>query len=141
MTKTKFICGVFSACLLLLVQSVGPALGQQELMETNELSQRVMKLYQAGKYAEAIPLARRALGIREQALGPAHPAVALSLTDLAVLLEATGDYAGARPLYERALRIREPAWGSMHPPVARSLNNLAELFRRNGGLCGGAAAV
>ena len=44
-------------------------------------------LYQAqGKYAEAEPLYKRALAIREKALGPEHPDFALSLDNLGLLL-------------------------------------------------------
>ena len=46
---------------------------------------------QAGDFAAAQPLYERALGIWEAALGPDHPDVAHTLTDLAVLhLEQAG---------------------------------------------------
>jgi CHAT domain-containing protein len=132
MTKTKVLCSFFSACLLFLVLGVGPAMGQEELKEANELNQQVEKLYQAGKYAEAIPLAQRILAIREKALGPEHPDVALSLSNLALLYGTTGQYAKAEPLYQRSLAIYEKALGPAHPSVATSLNNLAELYRATG---------
>ena len=46
---------------------------------------------------------RRALAIREKALGPDHPDTATSLNNLALLLKSKGDYAGAEPLCRRAL--------------------------------------
>ena len=49
-------------------------------------------------HAEAEPLLRRALAIREEALGPDHPDTATSLNNLAVLLQAQGRYAEAEPL-------------------------------------------
>ncbi|MEM6783578.1 MAG: tetratricopeptide repeat protein, partial [Bacteroidota bacterium] len=100
------------------------------------LNQRVVALHGAGRYAEAVPLAREALAILEAALGPDHPDVALSLNNLAFLLRATGDYAGARPLLERALAIRETALGPGHPRVATSLNNLAGLLEATGDYVG-----
>jgi CHAT domain-containing protein len=129
MPKVKVVSTLSSICLILLVLCVKSALGQEELKEADELNQRVLQLHHAGKYAEAIPLAQRTLELREQALGPVHQDVALSLNNLAELLRATGDYAKARPLYERALTIHEQALGPMHPSVALSLNNLAELLR------------
>ena len=42
----------------------------------DELNKRVIELYGAGRYAEAIPLAQQALAIYENALGPDHPDVA-----------------------------------------------------------------
>ena len=69
----------------------------------------------------------RALAIREQALGPAHPDTAQSLNNLGVLLRTAGDLVAARPYYERALAIFEQALGPDHPDTAQSLNNLAIL--------------
>jgi len=43
------------------------------LQEARKLSAEVVRLYRAGKYDEARPLAERALEIREKALGPEHP--------------------------------------------------------------------
>jgi hypothetical protein len=95
--KIKAVGGFFAAGIMLLVLWTGPALSQQELKGANELNQKVVKLHETGKYAEAIPLARRAIVLREQALGATHPDVSESLNNLAVLLQATGDYAEARP--------------------------------------------
>ena len=90
-------------------------------------------LYQAqGKDAEAEPLYHRSLAIREKALGPEHPQVAIGLNNLAFLYHAQGKYAEAEPLFKRALAIWEKAHGPEHPNVAASLNNLAELYRGQG---------
>ncbi len=48
-----------------------------------------------GKYAEAEPLHKRSLAIREKALGPEHPDVAQSLINLAELYRAQGKFAEA----------------------------------------------
>jgi tetratricopeptide (TPR) repeat protein len=56
-----------------------------DLEEAKRLNQQAIKLYQQGKYNEAIPLARRSLSILEKALGPDHPNVATSLNNLAGL--------------------------------------------------------
>ena len=47
------------------------------------LNNLAMLLHTEGKYAEAEPLHRRALAMREKALGPEHPDVAQSLNNLA----------------------------------------------------------
>jgi tetratricopeptide (TPR) repeat protein len=85
-------------------------------------------------YSQAAPLFRDALAIREQTLGLEHPATALSLNDLALLLKDQGDFAGARPLVERALAIYEKALGPEHPHTATTLNNLASLLYDQGDL-------
>ncbi|XXY21910.1 CHAT domain-containing tetratricopeptide repeat protein [Sorangium sp. So ce216] len=102
------------------------------LEEAEQLNGRAVELEQAGRYDEAIPLARRALELRERALGLDHPDVAESLNTLATLLDAKGDHAAAEPLYRRALAIREKALEPEHSDVAQSLDNLALLLRAKG---------
>jgi len=77
-----------------------------------------------GHYADAEPLFRRSLAIREKALGPEHPLVATSLGNLAVLYRAQVRHSVAEPLFKRALTIYEKALGSEHSSVATALNNL-----------------
>jgi CHAT domain-containing protein/Tfp pilus assembly protein PilF len=102
------------------------------LDEAQRLNDRILGAFQAGRYEEAIPLARQALELREKALGPDHPDVAQALNNLAALLHEKGDYEGAEPLCRRALAIREKALGPDHPDVALSLNNLAGVLREKG---------
>jgi tetratricopeptide (TPR) repeat protein len=89
-------------------------------------------LYYRMQYAEAEPLLRRALVIREQALGPEHADTADSLNNLAWLCRNQGRYAEAEPLYRRALAIREKALGPDHHHTASSLNTLAWLYHNQG---------
>jgi len=81
-----------------------------------------------GELAQAELLHRRALAIREEALGQNDPDVAASLTNLANVYYSQASYARAEPLYLRALAIREELLGQSHPDVAASLNNLANLY-------------
>src|SRR5262245_51476977 len=60
-----------------------------------ELNAEVVRLYQAGKYAEAVDVAKQSLGIREKMLGPEHPAVGLALNNLAALYREQGRYVEA----------------------------------------------
>ena len=59
-----------------------------------------------GQYAEAEPLYKRVLAIKENALGPEHPNVATSLEKYVVLLRKTGRTAEADKLAARAKAIR-----------------------------------
>jgi CHAT domain-containing protein/Flp pilus assembly protein TadD len=115
-------------------QSQPPPSAQQsaELEELKRLNQQVEQLYKEGKYSQAIPLAERALAIREKTLGKEHPLVAESLNDLAQLYLVQGSYEKAEPLLVRSLAIREKALGKEHPDVANSLNNLASLYQAQG---------
>jgi esterase/lipase superfamily enzyme/tetratricopeptide (TPR) repeat protein len=90
-------------------------------------------LYQyQGRYADAEPLYKRSLAIREKALGPNHPDVGTLLNNLAELYRVQGRYADAEPLYKRGLAIREKALGPNHPDVGTSLNTLAALYLAQG---------
>ncbi len=98
--------------------------------DANVLSWFGNSLLEAGRYAEAEPLYKRALDIREKALGKDHPSTATSLNNLAALYKAQGKYAEAEPLYKRALDITEKALGKDHPTVATILENYAVLLRK-----------
>ncbi len=91
-------------------------------------------LYQAqGRYAEAEPLYKRALAIREKALGPDHP-------DVGTLAQQPGRAvpepraATPRPSRSTSARSRSARrrWAPTTPMSAPSLNNLAELYRAQG---------
>jgi tetratricopeptide (TPR) repeat protein len=100
----------------------------EEIDEAKRLNQQVEELFRQGRYREGLPLADKALGIREKGLGPEHGDVAISLNNLAGLYKALGDYVKAEPLYKRALNIREKVFGPDHQSVGTSLNDLALLY-------------
>jgi CHAT domain-containing protein/Tfp pilus assembly protein PilF len=102
------------------------------LQEAHKLHQENFKLWKAGKYDQAIPLAERALEIRERILGTEHSDVAIAINGLASLYYLKGEYVKAEPLHERALAIYEKAFGAEHPSVASSLNNLATIYSERG---------
>ncbi|QRO00167.1 tetratricopeptide repeat protein [Archangium violaceum] len=114
----------------------GAALGQQRtntlLEEARTAFEEGVRLEDAGRHAEAVPLFERALALREAELGGTHPDVATSLDILANLYAHLGFYARAEPLHERALAIRESALGEDHPDVASSLSHLARLYQFQG---------
>ena len=86
----------------------------------------------AGRYAGAEPLLRRALEGFERVLGKEHPDTLTSVNNLARLLDSTGDYAGAEPLYRRALEGIERVLGKEHPDTLTSVDSLAELLYSKG---------
>src|SRR5262249_43574991 len=116
---------IFLTFLLLLKPSVAAIDNDPALHEARRLYQGALKLRDAGKYDEAIPLFERALEIRERIFGPDHRDVADVLNSLAILYYYKGDYVRAEPLCQRALIIREKALGPWHPNVADSLRDLA----------------
>lgn len=56
-----------------------------------------------GRYTEAEPLYRKALGISERVLGDDHPDTGTSYNNLASNMDAQGRYSEAEPLYRKAL--------------------------------------
>ena len=64
------------------------------------LNIEVVKLYQLGKYGEAIEIAKRLLTVLEMARGPEHHVVGASLSNLAFLFKSQGRYAEAEPLLQ-----------------------------------------
>lgn len=116
---------------LLCVQR-GVRKADEALVVASLTSKAAHYLREHGRYAQAEPLAHRALHLREQVLGPRHPEVAHSLTDLGVLCWQQGKDAEAEPLLQRALHIWEQALGPQHLEIARPLNNLAIVCWQQG---------
>ena len=107
----------------------GPAWSNEDsFQKAKELNGEVIRLYQKGRYAEAIPYAEKALIIFEKTVGAEHPDTATSLNNLAELYRTMGAYEKAAPLYKRSLEIREKTVGPEHPETAAVLNNLALLY-------------
>jgi tetratricopeptide (TPR) repeat protein len=103
------LCLIIAVALTVDAFIIAPAFPQQS--ELAALNARVIALYRAGKFAEAVPLAQQALAINERALGPNHPDVAASLSTLAWLYDRQGRYAEAEPLHNRALMTADPKLG------------------------------
>jgi tetratricopeptide (TPR) repeat protein len=87
---------------------------------------------QQANYADALPLYKRALAIRENILGSNDPHTAISLGNLAGSYQATGHYAEALRLYEKSLSMNVEVHGPMHLDTALSLSNLGVLYRVTG---------
>jgi TonB family protein len=95
-----------------------------ELTEASRLSEQVVSLYRQGKFDEALPLARRALEIREKQLGREHELVAVALKNLASLYFARKQYDEAAKLYQRTLSVYEKTFGPTDPKTAEILVTL-----------------
>ena len=96
------------------------------------LDQKLVLLYQAGKYSEAAQIGEQLIALAKSAFGPENPDYALCLNNLAVLYESMGEYTKAEPLYMEALEIDRKALGDSHPDYALALNNLAALYHSMG---------
>jgi len=97
------------------------------LKEADNLSRQVVQLYQAGKFDEALPLAERALALREGALGANDRRVAAALGNVAALRLASKDFDKAETLYRRALATYEAAGEQDSAAVMGVLDRLVFL--------------
>src|SRR5712671_1681051 len=95
------------------------------LVESYELTAKVLKLYGEGNYDEALPLAKRALELREAALGHNHEGLVPLLLNLGELYKAKQKLSDAHSSFERALRISEKAFGPDDLRLAGILDRLA----------------
>jgi len=96
-----------------------------ELVESQQLTANVLKLYSEWKYDEALPLAKRALELGEFALGHNHEDLIPLLLNLGELYKATQKVSDAHSCFERALQISEKAFGADDIRVAGILDRLA----------------
>ena len=119
-----------TALLLLLVGCALAGCGKAATPEAKlmTLTTRYTALYRRDRYAEAIPVAERALATAQAAFGPDHEQVAQVLNDLGRLYELQQNQIGlAEESYARALAVRERLH-SKHAAIAQSMSNLARVY-------------
>jgi tetratricopeptide (TPR) repeat protein len=121
-----------SAATSELSTTVRLAVGKRAPQAPGSLNGLALLCRDLGRYAEAEPLFKRALAIREKVLGPDHLDVGQSLTNLGDIYRCRGRYGEAEPLLIRGLAIREKALGPNHPAVGISLNDLALVYHGQG---------
>ena len=99
----------------------------EALAEAAQLSLTVVKLFNEARYDAALPLAKRALELREKALGADDDLVQGALLNLAEIYTATKKYGEAQKLIERLTRTYEKKVGPDDAGVAIFLDKLAYL--------------
>jgi hypothetical protein len=103
-----------------------------ELEEARRLLERAEQAAMSGNFASADQLLKDAARIQEKELGPGHPDLANTLTNLAIVAEKTGRVAEAETLYRRAATIATAALPLNHPMVIESRQNLEDFCRAHG---------
>jgi hypothetical protein len=111
-----------------------PQTDSPQLIESRELTLKVVKLYGERKYQEALPLAKQALELAEAALGNKDSRLISPLINLGDLYVATIHFDDARISFERALSITEETFGPDDLRLARPLDDLAYLMSNKGEL-------
>ena len=124
-----------AALLLLLAFAAGAPAGAQTpapqdapgLEEAGRLNAEVVRLYAAGRYAEALPAAARVVELREKGLGAAHPSVGSALVNLAAVESGLGKTDEARGHYRRAADLLEKAGDDYARTLVGAVEGLARL--------------
>lgn len=126
----KILIFVFLTTLLCInsFNSQDPAAQEPpELQEATTLTESAVKLFNAGKYDEALSPAKRALEMRDKLLPRTDPRISSSLTNLGEIYLAKKDYKPARELFQRLLQIQEEVFGPEDVNLAFTLDRLALL--------------
>ena len=144
----SFKCILLVAALLALFSPTNSALTAfAQTTQWTNYRNAGMAAYKQGHYAEAEkslslavteaePLYKRSLAITEKALGPNHPDLATTISNLAALYNNQGKYAEAEPLYKRSLAIQEKVLGpssrcGYHPRKLRVITAQNKSDRRS----------
>jgi tetratricopeptide (TPR) repeat protein len=104
------------------------------LREARVLNATAIVLDTQGNSVEAEAEQRRALALREEALGPEHLEVAQTRSNLATVLTHQGKFVEAEAEFRRALALLERELGPDHPRVSMGHNNVAAALHGQGKL-------
>ena len=103
----KTITFLFLASLLAINNFFSQAPQESpELAQATALTEQVVKLFEEGKYDDALPRAKRALEIREKLLPRTDPRISTSLSNLGEIYLVKRNYKAARELFEQLLQIQ-----------------------------------
>jgi tetratricopeptide (TPR) repeat protein len=108
------------------------ALRQATLLGAVTLTELGQVAFSLRDFQQSESYFRRALTIREQALGTESVDLMQALNDLAAPYYSRGELEQAERLYRRALTIGEAQLGELHADLTVSLSNLARLQQRKG---------
>lgn len=120
---------IVSLCVIGLCAVDGGAARAQRGDNIATLSRQVTELQNAGKYAEALPLAERVAALVKARRGEASADYATALEQVAVTYFFQSRYTDAEPVYQQVLALREKANGPEHPSALAVLDSLASIYR------------
>ena len=107
-------------------------LGGQPLLQARLFTVLGRVYLRQARHADADTLLQSALAIRRARLGPADPATAETLHELAWARYWLDDYGAAEAMAREALAIRRRHAGPSHPDVAASLTRLGRILQEVG---------
>lgn len=95
-----------------------------EVLEAEKLNAEVVRLFREEKYAEALPLAKRAPELCEKASGPEHPLTQSALKNLAAVNMGLKKYGAAAEAFQRLLKVQEKLHGQEDVSLCDTLSDL-----------------
>jgi tetratricopeptide (TPR) repeat protein len=96
-----------------------------DVEESTRLGVAATKLYNEGKIDEALPLAKKALELREKVLEKDHALVNVAALNLAEIQYSRRKFTDSRSLFERVLRSYERVYGVDDAKITAVLDRLA----------------
>ena len=96
--------------------------------EERRLLEQSQELYKQQKLDAMIPLVERALKLREQAVGPDHPQIAVLTGLLGIAYYRTRDYRRAEQMLRRTIAIKEKTLGPGAPDIAKLAKALSDVY-------------
>src|SRR5207248_1132104 len=120
----------FVAALVLANWCASPSLAQVD--PADALINKALELVEAGKYAEPLPLAERALMIQERTLSVDDPDLVITQSILGSLYYQLGRYAQSESVLKKALARAERTLDPDHLFVSAVQISLAKLYRAEG---------
>ncbi|HSS21118.1 MAG TPA: tetratricopeptide repeat protein [Pyrinomonadaceae bacterium] len=112
---------------LVLVPAIQQPDNAAALEEAARLNHSAVELFKESKFAEALPLAKRSLEVREKILGPDHELVQVSRLNLSEIYTVTKKYGEALKLVEQLVKTHEQKIGPEDPGLALYLGKLGFL--------------
>lgn len=92
--------------------------------EADRLDAQVLQLLKERKHQEALPLAKRALELREKSVGPEHELTVVALQNLGAVCTALNRHSDGAKIYRRVLKIQEKLYGESNAVLCDTLSKL-----------------
>jgi tetratricopeptide (TPR) repeat protein len=123
----------FAAGLLLAsVSCFALAADKSPDQQIKSLESRIVELNGRGQYADAVPLAKQVVELRQKKTGTEDPDYASAINNLAMLYKSLARYDDAQPLLEQSLAIRRKVLKPSDPLTVATLGSLAEIYGDEG---------
>jgi tetratricopeptide (TPR) repeat protein len=101
-----------------------PALQTSGQTEADRLDDQVVQLLKENKPKEALPLAKRALELREKSVGPEHKLTVVALQNLGEVYSRLNKPSDGAKCYRRVLKIQEKLYGKSNAVLCDTLSKL-----------------